>query len=46
MIGDDLLDLGGQVALVTGGAATIWRNTMPVPFRYTLEDVPVLYARL
>jgi maleamate amidohydrolase len=33
-------------ALLRGGAASVWRNTMPVPFRFTLADAPALYAGL
>lgn len=32
--------------MLHGGAAGVWRSTMPVPFRYTLDGAPALYAGL
>jgi maleamate amidohydrolase len=46
LYGGGVADTDRAAALLGGGAASVWRSTMPVPFRFTLEDVPALYADL
>lgn len=46
LYGGGIADTDRAEALLLGNAANVWRSTMPVPFRYTLEDAPALYAGL
>lgn len=46
LYGGGVADTDRAVTMLDGAAASIWRSTMPVPFRYTLEDAPALYASL
>ena len=46
LYGGGVADTDRAAALLGGGAASVWRSTMPVPFRFTLEDVSALYADL
>lgn len=46
LYGGAIADTARTDALLRGAPATVWYNTMPVPFRFTLEDAPALYASL
>jgi nicotinamidase-related amidase len=46
LYGGAIADTARSVALLAGETASVWRNTMSVPFRFTLEDAPALYASL
>jgi maleamate amidohydrolase len=46
LYGGGVADTDRAEAMLRGSAATVWRSTMPVPFRFTLEDAPSLYASL
>jgi isochorismate hydrolase len=46
LYGGGVADTDRTEALLGGDTATVWRSTMPVPFRFTLEDAPALYAGL
>lgn len=46
LYGGAIADTARTEALFKGGAANVWRNNIPVPFRFTLEDASALYASL
>jgi maleamate amidohydrolase len=46
LYGGAIADTARTEALLRGGTSRAWFNTMPVPFRFTLEDAPRLYASL
>jgi len=46
LYGGAIADTARTEALFNGGKATVWRNDIPVPFRFTLEDASSLYASL
>lgn len=46
LYGGGVADAARVETLLRGGKASVWRSTMPVPFRYTLEDAPALFASL
>jgi hypothetical protein len=46
LYGGAIADTARAETLLRGGQASVWRNTTPVPFRFTLEDAPALYASL
>lgn len=46
LYGGGVADTERAVTLLGGARATVWRSTLPVPFRFTLEDAPALYAGL
>jgi len=46
LYGGGVADTARTVALLHGDTANVWRSTMPVPFRFTLENAPALYAGL
>lgn len=46
LYGGGVADTARVTALFGGGAATVWRSATPVPFRFTFENAPALYAGL
>ena len=46
LYGGAIADTARSEALLRGDSAVVWRNTMPVPFRFTLEDASALYDSL
>jgi hypothetical protein len=46
LYGGAVADTERTVALLNGGTAEVWRNDMPVPFRFTLGDVEAIYRSL
>lgn len=46
LYGGAIADTARTETLLRGGSAKAWFNTAPVPFRFTLEDAPALYASL
>jgi maleamate amidohydrolase len=46
LYGGGVADTDRAESLLRGETANVWRSTMPVPFRFTLEDAPALYANL
>jgi hypothetical protein len=46
LYGGAIADTARTEALFRGQPAKVWYNTTPVPFRFTLEDAPALYASL
>ncbi|UVC09267.1 isochorismatase family protein [Rhizobium sp. TH2] len=46
LYGGGVADTDRAEVLLHGATATVWRSTKPVPFRFTLEDAPRLYASL
>lgn len=46
LYGGAIADTARTETLFKGGKATVWRNNIPVPFRFTLEDASALYASL
>jgi nicotinamidase-related amidase len=46
LYGGAVADTERTIALLNGGAAEVWRNDMPVPFRFTLDDVAATYWSL
>ena len=46
LYGGAVADTGRTVTLLNGGTANVWWNDMPVPFRFTLDDVEATYEAL
>jgi maleamate amidohydrolase len=46
LYGGGVADTDRAEALLGGARATVWRSTMPVPFRFTLENASSLYDKL
>jgi len=46
LYGGAIADTARTETLFKGGSASVWRNSRPVPFRFTLEDASALYAGL
>ena len=46
LYGGAIADTARTAAMLRGGSARVWHNTMPVPFRFTLDDAQALYASL
>jgi len=46
LYGGAIADTGRTVTLLNGGVANVWWNDMPVPFRFTLDDVEATYKSL
>jgi len=46
LYGGAICDTERAATLLSGGAASVWRNSMPVPFRFRLQSIETLYNSL
>jgi len=46
LYGGAVADTERTIGLLKGSSAEVWRNDMPVPFRFTLGDVEAIYQSL